>query len=193
MFASKSKVSFHAVNEWEWKQVRLEFNSILEYGTDSIFLLKGFLSRNLTAAVYKVLALPILIVWRNLVKCQTYAHYFKTFKAAVGWVPQHVDSGNDDLFDKSVDCAVIKSPTPCYLVFNLSKYCHYRSYLRFLVVSQQLVNQVCWQLSISRPNRSLAQDQMRQLKVLNVSHVMFLSKKLPFRLKFGKQRRQLNK
>ena len=40
MFVSKSKVSFHAINEWEWKQIRLEFNSILEYGTDSIFFIE---------------------------------------------------------------------------------------------------------------------------------------------------------
>ena len=61
---------------------------------------------------------------------------------------------------------------------NLSKYCHYLSSLRFFVVSQQLVNQVFWQLSISRPNRLLVQDQMRQLKVLNVSRIIFLDKEL---------------
>ena len=61
---------------------------------------------------------------------------------------------------------------------NLSKYCHYLSSLSFFVVSQQLVNQVFWQLSISRPNRLLVQDQMRQLKVLNVSRIIFLDKEL---------------
>lgn len=56
MFGSKSKVGFPAVNECEWNQVRLELCNILEHGTDSVLLLKGFLSQNPREAVYKVLA-----------------------------------------------------------------------------------------------------------------------------------------